>query len=589
VGNTNSDSPAAELEQLLIELAVLQDRLGQRQGSEALESFGRALQEEAPLTLLVVGEFNTGKSTLINALLGEPILPMGIVPTTATVNVLRHAQEPSISLVYRNGETLPCPWDAEALQKLTIRHGTHEEIAYVMVGSPQVPSELQIIDTPGVNDVCETRAEIVFEWVPKADLVLFLLNAQQGMKQTEMEFLRKRVLGQTLTRVVFVLNHSDRLGESELKQVQMQIGQGLRTIFAENAAALRSAGAEVLAWEVTAASATLEVFPFSGRAALRGQAAHGGEVGGLSHLQAVLRRYLERAQKERLLARKALSMALLECRQLDSYLETTMVLRQASEQQREHFLQGLEPRLEAALTALERMYSEVEALRTDLRSHSAARFARTRQKLVQELHTSCPSAVEMPGHIEGTFGRAIEAELEYTNARLSAASASLAAGAQASDFAVPKDALRGLAHFSDADDDPLAAVFGKSGQRDWLMVLAPIVIWQLGIVGVLTALAAPVVLKWFRQGAAQTELTSRVESALAEIEQRLVDQFGNAVDTRVEQLMAPSLNQIDLLQAALRSAGGREDVIDPNRLAHDRAHIENLRSRLKMLVGLYAG
>src|SRR5205807_2060433 len=126
-----TDASPQELERLLTELMMLQQRLGQQLGARAVEELQRHVAGDHPLTVLIVGEFNAGKTTLVNALLGEAILPTGIVPTTATINVIGNGHEHSATVVYRDGREDQCPWDAQALQQFTARNGGQEAIAYI--------------------------------------------------------------------------------------------------------------------------------------------------------------------------------------------------------------------------------------------------------------------------------------------------------------------------------------------------------------------------------------------------------------------------------------------------------------------------
>src|SRR3954462_12959586 len=80
--------------------------LGIRLGTDLVEKL-----EADRFNLVVVGEFNHGKTTFVNALLGAPVLPVGVTPTTAVIHHLEHADEPRAEVVYMSGERKPIPFD----------------------------------------------------------------------------------------------------------------------------------------------------------------------------------------------------------------------------------------------------------------------------------------------------------------------------------------------------------------------------------------------------------------------------------------------------------------------------------------------
>ena len=187
--------------------------------------------EEERAVLVVLGEFNHGKTTFVNALLGGPVLPTGITPTTAMIHEVRHGDTARAVLVRR-------PADAGATSRpLT---GPREEVAFSQLGDLvaggrarpedvlrveiEYPAELlrdrvTLVDTPGVNDLNHQRAEITYGYVPRADGVVFLLDAGQILKESERRFLRDRLLGAGRDRIVFAINKADLLSPGERTEV----------------------------------------------------------------------------------------------------------------------------------------------------------------------------------------------------------------------------------------------------------------------------------------------------------------------------------------------------------------------------------
>jgi predicted GTPase len=167
------------------------------------------LQDER-FHLVVLGEFNHGKSTFVNALLGDDILPTGITPTTASINHVVHSPTPTARVVLLTGESKHL--ETHQLKEwVTVAGGRASEVAYVELGFPSelLLNNVVLVDTPGVNDLNEQRAEVTYGYVPRADAVVFLLDAGQALKDSEREFLRSRVLESARDRLIFVLGKMD--------------------------------------------------------------------------------------------------------------------------------------------------------------------------------------------------------------------------------------------------------------------------------------------------------------------------------------------------------------------------------------------
>lgn len=184
--------------------------------------------------LVVLGEFNHGKSTFVNALLGEEVLPTGITPTTAALNHVVWAAIPRARAILKEGD--PIDLAPVALEEwVTVAGERSKDVAYVEVGFPaeMLEERIVLVDTPGVNDLNEQRADITYGYVPRADAVLFLLDAGQALKDSEREFLSSHVLEGSKDRLVFVLGKVDLLSDGEREAVTSYVEKGLRKLVDE--------------------------------------------------------------------------------------------------------------------------------------------------------------------------------------------------------------------------------------------------------------------------------------------------------------------------------------------------------------------
>ena len=159
--------------------------------------------------LVIVGEFNAGKSAFINALIGTKVAPEGVTPTTAQINVLQY------------GET-------ESRQ-------VKDAALHVITAPAPILRDLHIVDTPGTNAIIREHERITADFVPRSDLVLFVTSADRPFTETERAFLEQvRGWGK---KVVVVINKIDILEPGEVEEI--------RTFVADNARALLGFSPEI--------------------------------------------------------------------------------------------------------------------------------------------------------------------------------------------------------------------------------------------------------------------------------------------------------------------------------------------------------
>ena len=175
--------------------------------------------EEDRFHLVVVGEFNHGKTTFVNALLGEQALPVGVTPTTATIHHIRWAEKPEATVVTTSGERRAVPF-GEAKRFAVGGGASGEDVDYLEIGYPAalLKERILLVDTPGVNDLSLQRSDITYSYIPRADAVLFLLDAGLIPKESERVFLNDKLLKASRDKIVFVITKWDLLSADEQRE-----------------------------------------------------------------------------------------------------------------------------------------------------------------------------------------------------------------------------------------------------------------------------------------------------------------------------------------------------------------------------------
>lgn len=177
------------------------------------------LQIDELFLLVVVGEFNSGKSSFINALVGSKLLKEGVTPTTTHINILRYGDSEQRTAIEENLTLITAPID--------------------------LLRELSIVDTPGTNAIMREHEAITSQFIPRSDMVLFVTSADRPFTESERAFLaRIRDWGKKL---IIILNKTDMFSnDDELAQVFEFITANIRSLL----------------------DITPEVFPLSARQAL---------------------------------------------------------------------------------------------------------------------------------------------------------------------------------------------------------------------------------------------------------------------------------------------------------------------------------
>jgi len=142
-----------------------------------------------------------------------------VTPTTAAIHHLKYADAPEATVVYTSGRREPIPFDE--VKKFAVGGGSSaDEVDFLEIGypAPLLQERVLLVDTPGVNDLSLQRADITYSYVPRADAVLFLLDAGQILKESERVFLEEKLLKGSRDKIVFVVTKWDLLDEAERKE-----------------------------------------------------------------------------------------------------------------------------------------------------------------------------------------------------------------------------------------------------------------------------------------------------------------------------------------------------------------------------------
>jgi small GTP-binding protein len=154
-------------------------------------------------TVVIVGEFNAGKSSVINALFGVKLRVEGPIPVDDRISLLRYGEK----------ETQKRISDFVVEQFYPVEFLRH----------------ITLVDTPGTNSIVQRHQEITEDYIPRADLVLFVTSIDRPLSESERRFLE--YIREWGKKVIFVLNKIDTKNNYEIDQVIEYLKTNTRTIF----------------------------------------------------------------------------------------------------------------------------------------------------------------------------------------------------------------------------------------------------------------------------------------------------------------------------------------------------------------------
>jgi len=201
-GTLLTDQQHTLIENELGLLGRLSDTLARYPASEDDQAAVRRAAEHltALFLLVVVGEFNAGKSAFINALTGAEIMPEGVTPTTSVINVLRYGPEPAVTM--QSDGVIVRDYPADFLDEITV------------------------VDTPGTNAIIREHEQLTQEFVPRSDMVLFVTSADRPFTESEREFME--TIQDWGKKIVVIINKIDLLrDEAGVAQVTQFVSENI--------------------------------------------------------------------------------------------------------------------------------------------------------------------------------------------------------------------------------------------------------------------------------------------------------------------------------------------------------------------------
>ncbi len=210
---------------LAAQLRALRDLIQQRGDKTRLEQCDDLMVKlaEDRFTLAVLGQFKRGKSSLMNAIIGRELLPVGVLPLTSAITILRFGPRERL-LIRRENVSLPLP-EEFPIQRLADfvtemgNPGNRQRIKSATIEMPLAVLRrgMEFVDTPGVGSAIEANTATTLKFLPDCDAVLFVTSVDSPLTRDELEFLKG--IREHVRKIFFVVNKTDLLNLNEREDV----------------------------------------------------------------------------------------------------------------------------------------------------------------------------------------------------------------------------------------------------------------------------------------------------------------------------------------------------------------------------------
>lgn len=186
--------------------------------TEHLKEWDKAITKRRtePFSLVVLGDFKRGKSTIINAILGKSIAPVNVAPETFTINSISYGETPLAEAVLKNGQRITLTPDdlvRERLEKLM--RAFPDTLDYIDIrDNAEILKEIRIVDTPGLSDL-DCLDKQVQDYLVNADAIIYIASALSPFSESEQVFLATHIRPMSFSKLFVLVNMIDAMNTME--------------------------------------------------------------------------------------------------------------------------------------------------------------------------------------------------------------------------------------------------------------------------------------------------------------------------------------------------------------------------------------
>ena len=192
--------------------------------------FNKLLRRSSyPMEVAIVGQFSSGKSTFLNALLSKDVLPTGITPVTSKVNFINYGEEYKLKVTYNNGANEYHSLDA--ISQFTDQRYSIEDIKYITLYAPMdILKDISFVDTPGLNSQSLSDTQVTKKILRDVDGIIWLTLMDNAGKESESEVLSE-FLDTFKEKSLCVLNQKDKFNDEQIQTTVSYVKKSFDNFF----------------------------------------------------------------------------------------------------------------------------------------------------------------------------------------------------------------------------------------------------------------------------------------------------------------------------------------------------------------------
>lgn len=185
-----------------------------------LEAVQNLLEEDPPLDVAVMGQFKAGKSSFLNSLLGQNVLPVGAIPVTTAITRLQYGNQERALIRHFNGRITEIPLNNIAEFTSEARNpGNEKNVAIVDIELPSMQKYpgLRLVDTPGLGSVYKYHQSTSEHWLPAVGTALLAVSADRPLSEHDLALIRELTIH--TPNIILLLTKADMLSPEQQKEV----------------------------------------------------------------------------------------------------------------------------------------------------------------------------------------------------------------------------------------------------------------------------------------------------------------------------------------------------------------------------------
>jgi GTP-binding protein EngB required for normal cell division len=185
-----------------------------------LEATKALLAQEPPIDVAVLGQFKAGKSSFLNSLLEQDVLPVGVIPVTTAITRLQYGKEPRVVVKHFDGSTAVRPLaDIAEFTSEAKNPDNKKNVAIVNIELPSLEkySGIRLVDTPGLGSVYKYHQSTSESWLPEVGTAILAVSADRPLSEDDLELIRE--LTTHTPNIIILLTKADLLSPQQQNEV----------------------------------------------------------------------------------------------------------------------------------------------------------------------------------------------------------------------------------------------------------------------------------------------------------------------------------------------------------------------------------